>query len=73
MEKFLITINQDDVDDIKVEYDDPTYDGTETRMGDPDGVYHITAKNEFEAVEAAKFLDSMGNPAYCEGALYEGH
>ena len=73
MEKYKITINQDDPEDIMVEYDDPDYNGSETDINDDDGVYHITAENEFDAVDTAKFLDSMGNPSYCEGVLHEGH
>lgn len=66
MNKYLITINQDDIDDIVVEMDDPTYDGPETNIEDDEGVYHITAESEESAVETAKWLDSLGNPAYSD-------
>lgn len=64
--KYLVTINQDDIDDIIVTMDEPDYDGTETNINDPEGVYHITAPNEEEAIEAARWLDSLGNDAYCD-------
>jgi hypothetical protein len=66
MNKYLVTINQDDVDDIVVEMDDPDYDGPETNIEDDEGVYHITAESEESAVETAKWLDSLGNPAYSD-------
>ena len=71
MEKYLVTIHQDDIEDITCEKDDPTYDGCESNIEDPEGVYHITAESEEDAIETAKFLDSMGNPSYCEGVLDE--
>lgn len=71
MEKFIVTIDQDDIENITCEKDDPTYDGPETNIDDPEGVYHISAKTEEDAIETAKFLDSMGNPSYCEGVLDE--
>lgn len=64
--KYLVTINQDDIDDITVELDDPDYDGCETNIDDPEGVYHITAPDEKEAVSTARFLDSIGNPTYSD-------
>jgi hypothetical protein len=66
MNKYLITIDQDDVDDIIIEMDDPDYDGPETNIEDDEGVYHITAESEESAVETAKWLDSLGNPAYSD-------
>lgn len=60
--KYLITIDQDDPDDIEVELDDPDYDGCETSINDPDGVYHVEAENEEAAIDTAKWLDSLGNP-----------
>lgn len=62
--KYLITIDQDDPDDIEVELDDPDYDGCETNINDPDGVYHVTADTEEAAIDTAKWLDSLGNPSY---------
>ena len=64
--KYLVTINQDDIDDITVEPDDPDYDGCETNIDDPEGVYHIMAPNEKEAIDAARWLDSIGNPTYAD-------
>ena len=64
--KYLVTINQDDINDITVEPDDPTYDGTETNIDDPEGVYHIMAPNEKEAIDAARWLDSIGNEKYSD-------
>lgn len=64
--KYLVTINQDDINDITVEPDDPAYDGCETNIEDPEGVYHITAPSEEEAVDAARWLDSIGNPTYTD-------
>jgi hypothetical protein len=66
MNKYLITIDQDDVDDIIIEMDDPDYGGPETNIEDDEGVYHITAESEESAVETAKWLDSLGNPAYSD-------
>lgn len=65
MNKYLVEINQDDIDDINV-FDDQDYDGPETNIDDPEGTYHITAESADEAKEAARWLDSMGNPAYCD-------
>ena len=65
MAKYLVTIDQDDPDDITIEEDDPSYDGCETSTLDPEGVYHISADTEEDAIAAAQFLDSMGNPNYC--------
>jgi len=39
MAKFIITIDQDNIDDIVVEADDPTYDGPESNIEDPEGIY----------------------------------
>lgn len=64
--KYLVKIDQDDIDDVSVEMDDPTYDGPETNIEDPEGTYHIMAESEESAVETAKWLDSLGNPAYCD-------
>jgi hypothetical protein len=64
MNKYLVTIDQDDVDDIVVEMDDPDYDGPETNIEDDEGVYHVIAESEESAVEIAKWLDSLGNPNY---------
>lgn len=64
--KYLVTINQDDLSDIVVEMDDPAYDGPEANIEDPEGVYHIAAESKESAVETAKWLDSLGNPAYCD-------
>lgn len=61
MEKYLVKIDPDDPDDIEVEIDDPSYDGCECNMSDPLGWYHITADNEDDAIEAARWLDSIGN------------
>lgn len=66
MNKYLVTIDQDDPDDIVVEMDDPAYDGPESNIEDPVGVYHITADSSDSAVETAKWLDSLGNPAYSD-------
>lgn len=66
MNKYLITIDQDDVDDIIVEMDDPDYDGPETNIEDDVGVYHVIAESEESAVETAKWLDSLGNPEYSD-------
>lgn len=66
MDKYLITINQDDISDIVVEMDDPGYDGPETNIEDPEGIYHITAESEESAVETARWLDSIGNPEYSD-------
>lgn len=66
MNKYLVKIDQNDVDDIIVEMDDPDYDGPETNIEDDEGVYHITAESEESAVETAKWLDSLGNPAYSD-------
>lgn len=66
MNKYLVTIDQDDISDIVVEMDDPAYDGPETNIEDPEGTYHITAESGESAVETAKWLDSMGNPAYSD-------
>lgn len=66
MNKYLVTIDQDDIDDIVCEMDDPTYDGCETNINDPEGVYHITAESEEAAIKTARFLDSIGNDSYCE-------
>jgi hypothetical protein len=66
MAKFIITIDQDDIDDIVVEADDPTYDGPESNIEDPEGVYHVEANTEDEAIKTARWLDSLGNPAYSE-------
>lgn len=62
--KYLITIDQDDPNDIEVELDDPDYDGCETNINDPDGVYHVEAESEEAAIDTAKWLDSLGNPSY---------
>jgi hypothetical protein len=70
MEKYLVTIDQDDPTEIEVEMDDPAYDGPETSMDDDEGVYHITAENEEEAIKTAQFLDSIGNPNY--GGEFDG-
>lgn len=67
MNKYKVTIDQIDIDDITIEMDDPSYEGSEMAEGDPEGVYHITAESEDKAVETARWLDSIGNPAYCEG------
>lgn len=64
--KYLVTINQDDLSDIVVEMDDPTYDGPEANIEDPEGVYHVTAESEESAVETAKWLDALGNPDYSD-------
>lgn len=64
--KYLVTINQDDLSDIVVEMDDPTYDGPEANIDDPEGVYHVTAESEESAVETAKWLDALGNPDYSD-------
>ena len=58
MNKYLVTIDDDDPDvvDIFVEEDDPDYDGPEDNVEDGYGVYHITAESKEEAVEEAKFL-----------------
>jgi hypothetical protein len=61
MEKYLVKIDPDDINDIEVEIDDPSYDGCECSMSDPLGWYHITAETEEEAVQAARWLDSIGN------------
>ena len=66
MNKYLITIDQDDIDDIVVEMDDSGYDGPETNIEDPEGIYHITAETEESAVETARWLDSIGNPEYSD-------
>lgn len=66
MNKYLVTIDQDDISDIVVEMDDPAYDGPETNIEDPEGVYHITAESADEAKAAARWLDSIGNPAYSD-------
>lgn len=70
MEKYLVTIDQDDPTEIEVEMDDPTYDGPETSMDDDEGVYHIIAESEEEAIKTAQFLDSIGNPNY--GGEFDG-
>lgn len=64
--KYLVTINQDDLSDIVVEMDDPAYDGPEANIDDPEGVYHVIAESEESAVETAKWLDSLGNPDYSD-------
>ena len=64
--KYLVTINQDDLSDIVVEMDDPAYDGPEANIEDGEGVYHITAESEESAVETAKWLDALGNPDYSD-------
>ena len=64
--KYLVTINQDDLSDIVVEMDDPAYDGPEANIEDPEGVYHVTAESEESAVETAKWLDALGNPDYSD-------
>ena len=61
MAKYLVKIDPDDPEDIEVEIDDPSYDGCECNMNDPLGWYHITAENEKAAIEAASWLDSIGN------------
>lgn len=66
MNKYLVTINPDDIDDIVCEADDPSYDGAETNINDPEGVYHIDAESEEEAIQAARWLDSIGNPSYSD-------
>ena len=66
MNKYLVTIDQDDIDDIVCEADDPSYDGPETNINDPEGVYHIDAESEEEAIKAARWLDSIGNSTYCD-------
>lgn len=66
MNKYRVTIDQDDIDDIIVEDDDMDYDGPETNIDDPEGVYHITANDADEAKEAARWLDSIGNPEYSD-------
>ena len=58
--KYLVTINQDDLSDIVVEMDDPA------NIEDPEGVYHVIAESEESAVETAKWLDSLGNPEYSD-------
>lgn len=65
MAKYLVTIDQDDPDDISIELDDPSYDGPESSIEDAEGIYHIDAETEEDAIAAAQFLDSMGNPNYC--------
>lgn len=60
MTKYLVKIDPDNPDDIEIEIDDPSYDG-ECNMNDPLGWYHITAENEDAAIEAASWLDSIGN------------
>ena len=67
MDKYKVTIDQEDIAGITVEMDDPTYEGSEMADGDPEGVYHISADSPEKAVETARWLDSIGNPAYCEG------
>lgn len=66
MNKYIVEIDQDNIDDIDVFDDDPDYDGPETNIEDPVGVYHITAESEESAVETAKWLDSMGNHSYSD-------
>lgn len=64
--KYKVTIDPDDIDDIIVEDDDPEYDGPESNIEDPEGVYHITAESADEAKATARWLDSMGNPSYSD-------
>ena len=64
MSKWLVHIDQDDVDDIEIEPDDPTYDGPEYNIEDPYGYYHIEADTEEEAIKAARWLDSIGDDIY---------
>lgn len=61
-EKYLVYISQDDPTDIEVDMDDPTYDGPEIDINEDEGVYHIEAESEEEAIKTAQFLDSIGNP-----------
>lgn len=64
MSKWLVHIDQDDVEDIEIEPDDPTYDGPESNIEDPYGYYHIEADTEEEAIKAARWLDSIGDDIY---------
>lgn len=68
MNKYLIKINQEDPTDIHIDMDDPAYDGMETNIYDPDGLYHIQADTPEAAEDAARYLDSLGNANY--GANY---
>ena len=64
MSKWLVRIDQDDVEDIEIELDDPAYDGPESNIEDPWGYYHIEADTEEEAIKTARWLDSIGDDIY---------
>lgn len=65
-DKFFVKISQEDGSVEICEPDDPAYDGPESNINDPEGVYHIEADDADKAEEAAQWLDSMGND-------YSGH